>query len=118
MSDHTGPGAPGKFTSFMANGGGTVTVRMVLMGSMGIIMALVTFVGNGITSDLKDIKTLLQAHSTAIVANQTNITAIQGGQARLWSTVRGDEQTYDRQIEDGETRITRLESCQPRCAPR
>lgn len=95
--------------NFMNNGGGAITVRMVMLGAIGLLIGLVSFVGNGALSRLDRIDDRLQRieqvtpnFDSRILNNTAAIAAIRDGQTRLWNRVN-----------DHDHRITVLEARQP-----
>lgn len=100
--------------AFAANGGGTVTFRMIVPLLLMVISGLVGLMWNDLRDGQRDVVKIITSQGNQIVGNTTRIDAMQTGQQRIWLKL-GD---HDGKIADVTDRVIRLESCQPNCHPR
>jgi hypothetical protein len=100
--------------NFAANGGGTVTFRMVVPILLLAISGLVGLMWNDLRDGQRDVVKSVTDQGLSIIANKTRIDSMQTGQQRIWTKLGA----HDEVIGEIGNRVTRLESCQPNCAPR
>lgn len=114
MADANMPPARRPVYEFMSNGGGLVTFRTVVPILGMACAALLGLMWNDLKTELAGMRSDLKSVTVLETTNAANIAGLQNGQQRIWSTLRDD----GKDIADEGNRLTRLEACQPHCAPR
>lgn len=113
--DGSQPGMARRAYNFAANGGGTVTYRLLVSAMSVVIVTMIGFMWDDLRGTLDDIRSTLNAHSASI-SQITASTAVheqrlnQDDIARtaMWQSIRANSD----KLADHEHRITVLESQQ------
>jgi hypothetical protein len=100
--------------AFATNGGGAITSRMVVVAMFPILTTIVGLMWSDLRDGQREVLKTVTDQGKSIVVNSALIDGIKTGQQRMWVKLG----THDQIIGEIDHRVTRLESCQPNCAPR